>query len=105
MTCQSDLSVFSLGAILQSGTSQSLSLLSVNDKKPWILDLGANDHLSRSYDNFLSYLPIVGNEKIQIAYGSLTPIAGKSHIHPIDGLTLKTACTQNYLTIYYLFVR
>ncbi|TYK28327.1 uncharacterized protein E5676_scaffold600G001560 [Cucumis melo var. makuwa] len=34
-----------LGAIAQSGMPQIFGLVSVDGKNPWILDLGATDHL------------------------------------------------------------
>ncbi|KAA0046572.1 Beta-galactosidase [Cucumis melo var. makuwa] len=58
-----------LGAITQSGTSQSLGLISVDGKNPWILDSGATDHLT--------------------ADGSLAPIAGKGQIVPFDVFALQ----------------
>ncbi|KAA0035089.1 Beta-galactosidase [Cucumis melo var. makuwa] len=58
-----------LGAIAQSGMPQSLGLISVDGKNPWILDSGATDHLT--------------------ADGSLAPIAGKGQIVPFDGFALQ----------------
>ncbi|KAA0059998.1 putative polyprotein [Cucumis melo var. makuwa] len=58
-----------LGAIAQSGMPQSLGLISVDGKYPWILDSGATDHLT--------------------ADGSLAPIAGKGQIVPFDGFALQ----------------
>ncbi|KAA0067119.1 Cysteine-rich RLK (receptor-like protein kinase) 8 [Cucumis melo var. makuwa] len=78
-----------LGAIAQSGMPQSLGLISVDGKNPWILDSGATDHLTGSSEHFISYAPCVGNEKIQIADGSLAPIAGKGQIVPFDCFTLQ----------------
>ena len=89
MNCQSDSSLSSFEVVVQSCTSQCSSLLSINGKKPWILDSGATDHLIESYDSFLSYFSNAGNEKIWIANRSFAPIASKSHISPFDGLTLQ----------------
>ncbi|KAA0048599.1 reverse transcriptase [Cucumis melo var. makuwa] len=47
-----------LGAIAQSG--QSLGLISVDGKNPWILDLGATDHWTGSSEHFISYAPCAG---------------------------------------------
>ncbi|KAA0054884.1 Beta-galactosidase [Cucumis melo var. makuwa] len=76
-----------LGAIAQSGMPQSLGLISVDGKNPWILDSGATDHLTGSSEHFISYAPCAGNEKIRIADGSLAPIAGKGQIVPFDGMS------------------
>jgi len=89
VNCPDDPSVSSRGAVAQSGTSQSLSLLSENGKKPWILDSGATDHLTGSSDNFLSYHPCVGHEKIRIVDRSFAPVASKGHISPFDDLILQ----------------
>ncbi|KAA0048527.1 transportin-3 isoform X1 [Cucumis melo var. makuwa] len=78
-----------LGAIAQSGMPQSLGLISVDGKNPWILDSGATDHLTGSSEHFISYAPCAGNEKIRIADGSLAPIAGKGQIVPFDGFALQ----------------
>ncbi|KAL0553894.1 hypothetical protein IC582_007798 [Cucumis melo] len=78
-----------LGAIAQSGMPQSLGLISVDRKNPWILDSGATDHLTGSLEHFISYAPCAGNEKIRIADGSLAPIAGKGQIVPFDGFALQ----------------
>ncbi|TYK26874.1 Beta-galactosidase [Cucumis melo var. makuwa] len=78
-----------LGAITQSGMPQSLGLISVDGKNPWILDSGATDHLTGSSEHFISYAPCAGNKKIRIADGSLTPITGKGQIVPFDGFALQ----------------
>ncbi|KAA0025328.1 cysteine-rich RLK RECEPTOR-like protein kinase [Cucumis melo var. makuwa] len=78
-----------LSAIAQSGMPQSLGLISVDGKNPWILDSGATDHLTGSSEHFISYAPCAGNEKIRIADGSLAPIAGKGQIVPFDGFALQ----------------
>ena len=66
-----------LGAITQSDMSRSLSLINVDGKNPWIVDLRATDHLTDSYENFVSYILCASNEKIRIANGSLAPTAEK----------------------------
>ncbi|KAA0035860.1 transport protein sec23 [Cucumis melo var. makuwa] len=42
----SQISSSTLSTIAQSGISQSLGLISVDGKNPWILDSGATDHLT-----------------------------------------------------------
>ena len=39
------------GAIVQSGISQSFSLISIGGKNSWILDSGATDHLTSSFEH------------------------------------------------------
>ena len=87
--CLADTGTVSLEAIVQSGTSQSLSLLSITSKKPWILDSGATDHLSGTSENFISYHLCAGNEKIRIADRTLALVAGKGHVSPYDGSILQ----------------
>ena len=84
----SDLGVSSLGVIVQSGTFASC-LLSINGKKPCILDSSATNHLTRSYEILLSYLSNAGNEKIRIEDGPSTPVADMGHNSSFDGLTLQ----------------
>ncbi|KAA0033104.1 uncharacterized protein E5676_scaffold1032G00670 [Cucumis melo var. makuwa] len=45
-----------LSAIAQLGMSQSLGLISVDGKNPWILDSGAIDHLIGFSEHFVSYI-------------------------------------------------
>ncbi|KAL0554275.1 hypothetical protein IC582_008192 [Cucumis melo] len=54
-----------LGVIAQSGMPQSLGLINVDGKNPWILDSGATDHSIGSSKHFISYAPCVGNEKTE----------------------------------------
>ena len=67
---QRDPDTSSLRSIAQSGNSQSFNLISIDGKKPWILDLGATGHLTGSSGHFISYLPYPSNEKIRIVDGS-----------------------------------
>ncbi|KAA0051291.1 Beta-galactosidase [Cucumis melo var. makuwa] len=87
-----------LRAIAQSSMPQSLGLISVDGKNPWILDSRATNYLKGSSEHFISYAPCASNEKIRIADGSLAPIAGKGQIVPSDSFTL-----QNILHVPKLF--
>ncbi|TYK31446.1 TRAF-like family protein [Cucumis melo var. makuwa] len=78
-----------LGAIAQSGMPQSLALISVDGKNPWILDSGPTDHLTGFSEHLISYALCAGNEKIRIADSSLVPIAGKGQIVSFDGFALQ----------------
>ncbi|TYJ99589.1 Beta-galactosidase [Cucumis melo var. makuwa] len=53
-----------LGAIAQSGMPQSLGLISVDGKNPWILESGATNHLTGSSKHFISYAPCAGDFNI-----------------------------------------
>ena len=46
-------------------------------KDPWIIDLGATDHMTNHSKLFSSYIPCSGSQKIKIAYGSLSSVARK----------------------------
>ncbi|KAG6529960.1 hypothetical protein ZIOFF_012177 [Zingiber officinale] len=55
--------------------------LSYLNSSPWIIDFGATDHMSSCSHLFDTYSPCFGNEKIGIADGSFSPIAGKGLIN------------------------
>ncbi|KAG6467091.1 hypothetical protein ZIOFF_075100 [Zingiber officinale] len=56
---------------------------------PWIIDSGATDHMMGSSRLFHSYIRIAGNQKIKIADGSLSAIAGKGSIVISQTLTFQ----------------
>lgn len=58
-------------------------------KIPWIIDSGASDHMTGSYNLFSSYSTCAGNLKVKIADGSLSPVAGKGSIQLSDSIILK----------------
>ena len=47
---------------------------------PWIIDSGATDHMTGCSKLFSFYSPCAGNQKIKIADGNLSVIAGKGSI-------------------------
>lgn len=53
------------------------TFLSVNSNYTWIVDFGASDHMTGESSFFASYSPCAGNQKIKIADGSFSAIAGK----------------------------
>ncbi|KAK8938972.1 hypothetical protein KSP39_PZI010912 [Platanthera zijinensis] len=62
----------------------------------WIIDSRATDHMTGSSSGFVSYLPLSGRDKVSIADGSLSPIAGKGSI-PCSSLTLSSVIhVQNF---------
>ena len=77
-----------LGAIAQTGISQSINHISIDGKRPWILDSGATNHLTGSSKLFVFHVPCAGNETIKITDGSLALIVGKGKISPCAGLSL-----------------
>ena len=77
-----------LGTIAQLGMPQSLDLISVDGKNPWILGSRATYHLTGSSEHFVSYTSSAGNEKIRIANGSLASIVAKGQI-VLDGSSLQ----------------
>ncbi|KAA0043032.1 reverse transcriptase [Cucumis melo var. makuwa] len=75
-----------------TGMPQSLGLISIDGKNPWIIDSGATDHLIGSSEHFIS-------EKIRIADGSLAPIVGKGQIVPFDGFALQNVLNGGRLAL------
>ncbi|KAA0034891.1 reverse transcriptase [Cucumis melo var. makuwa] len=71
-----DFAAFKARSFTHDSIPQFLSLISVDGMNPWILDSGATNHLTGSFESFVSYTPCASNEKIRIADGSLAPIAG-----------------------------
>ncbi|KAL9441801.1 hypothetical protein AB3S75_020326 [Citrus x aurantiifolia] len=58
-------------------TGRNPIALSCLNSSPWIIDSGAFDHMTNSFHLFNTYSPCSGNQKIRIADGSFSPIAGK----------------------------
>lgn len=46
-------------------------------RTPWIINLGASDHMTDAYHPFTSYSSCAGNIKVKIANGSLSSMARK----------------------------
>ncbi|KAG6468480.1 hypothetical protein ZIOFF_073168 [Zingiber officinale] len=67
--------------------SKALSCL---NSSSWIIDFGAIDHMSSCSHLFDTYSPCSGNEKIRIADGSFSPIAGKGIIKLTEQFNLNS---------------
>ena len=68
----------------------------------WILDYGATNHLTRSFEHFVSYILCASNETIRIADGSLASIAEKGKISPYADISLHNVlhvCTPYFIII------
>ena len=91
-----------LGVIAQTGISQSFSFISIDGKRPWILDSGTTDHLTDSPELFVFYVLCAGNETIKIADGSLAPITGKGKISLCVGFSLYHVLHVSKISIYCL---
>lgn len=69
-------------------TKGNSACLSVSPSHTWILDSGASDHMTGESTLFSSYSPCAGNQKIKIADGSFSAIAGKGSVVLSPVLTL-----------------
>lgn len=78
-----------IGSMAQTG-SNSLALFVLGSTTPWIIDSGASDHMTSCSQLFDSYYPCSGSEKIRIADGSFSPIAGKGNIKISEKISLKS---------------
>ncbi|KAG8649661.1 hypothetical protein MANES_08G119311v8 [Manihot esculenta] len=47
---------------------------------PWIIDSGANRHMTGFYKGFLNYSPSLTKDSVKIADGSFTPISGTGSV-------------------------
>ena len=55
---------------------------------PWIIDFGASDRMTDAHRLFSTYSSCADNLKVKIAYGTLSPVAGKESIHISEFITL-----------------
>ena len=74
-------------SLAQTGINSNA--LSCSNSAPWIIDSGASDHMTSFSNLFSSYSPCSGSEKIRIADGSFSTIAGKGVIKFSENITLK----------------
>ena len=67
----------SFSSLAQKGNNFTALGVVYVQKDPWIIDLGATDHMTNHSKLFSSYIPCSGSQKIKIAYGSLSSVARK----------------------------
>jgi hypothetical protein len=85
-----------------SSDFKALSCHSFNHSAPWIIDSGASDHMTSLSSLYHSYYPCSGHEKICIADGSYSPIAGKGVVNLYKMLPYRTSyMVLNQPIIYY----
>ena len=75
-------------SLAQNGNYLIAALASVNLNCPWIIDSRETDHMTGLSKLFSSYSPCARNQKIKIADGFLSAIAGKRSIIVSHSLTL-----------------
>ena len=78
-----------VGTVAQTG-KDSWALSVQNHSNPWIIDSGASEHMTNCSNLFNSYFPSSGSEKVRIADGSYSSIAGKGNIKISEQITLQS---------------
>jgi transposase InsO family protein len=78
-----------VGTVAQTGKN-SWALSVQNHSNPWIIDSGASEHMTNCSHLFSSYFPSSGSEKVRIADGSYSSIAGKGSIKISEQITLQS---------------
>uniref|UniRef100_A0A2N9I543 Retrovirus-related Pol polyprotein from transposon RE1 n=1 Tax=Fagus sylvatica TaxID=28930 RepID=A0A2N9I543_FAGSY len=77
-------------SVAQTGNEPNALSCCLNSSTPWIIDSGASDHMTSSHNFFESYSPCSGIEKVRIADGSFSSIAGKGLIKISERIDLKS---------------
>ena len=77
----------SYGSLAQKGTFLT-ALSTMSHITPWIINSGASNHMTDAHHLFSTYSPCVGNLKVKIADGTLSPVAGKGSIRISKSITL-----------------
>ncbi|KAJ9704129.1 hypothetical protein PVL29_005425 [Vitis rotundifolia] len=78
----------SSGSLAKKKGTFSTGLSTMSQTTPWIIDSGVSDHMTDAHHLFSTYSPCAGNLKVKIAYGTLSPVAGKGSIHISESITL-----------------
>ena len=75
-------------SVLLAQTGRNPKAFSCLNFSPWIIDSGASDHMTSFSHLFSTYFPCSGHDKIRIADGSFSPIAGKGFIKLTEKINL-----------------
>jgi len=75
-------------SVLLAQTGRNPKAFSCLNFSPWIIDSGASDHMTSFSHLFNTYFPCSGHDKIRIADGSFSPIAGKGFIKLTEKINL-----------------
>ena len=94
----------SVASVAQTGNEKHALHSFLSKSTSWIIDSGASDHMTNSLHIFKSYKPCPGTNKVRIANGSLSPIAGKGSIKISEGIDLKFVLHVSQLHSNLLFV-
>ncbi|KAL5777605.1 hypothetical protein ACOSP7_010531 [Xanthoceras sorbifolium] len=77
-------------SVAQSGSDKISALSCSSNYTSWIIDSGASDHMTSVSSLFNTYSPCSGLEKIRIADGTLSSIAGKGLIKISENINLNS---------------
>ena len=77
-------------SVAQKGNFQSAFNGKMEKTSPWIIDLGASDHMTGDPNLFNQYSPCTGNFSVRIADGSLSKIADTGSVFISKDLTLNS---------------
>ena len=75
-------------SLAQTGSAPNVFSCCFNST-PWMIDSRASNHVTSFSNPFNTYSPCSGSEKIRIADGSFSPIAGKGLIKLSENIDLK----------------
>ncbi|CAL5421419.1 unnamed protein product [Camellia sinensis] len=77
-------------SVFLAQTGRNPKAFSCLNFSPWIIDSGASDHMTSFSHLFSTYFPCSGHDKIRIADGSFSPIAGKGFIKLTEKINLNS---------------
>ena len=96
--------VSSIASLAQKGNSLSALSVKSNKSKAWIVNSKASDHMTSASHLFKSYSPSSRNEKVRIANGSFSSIAGKGLVKISKKIDLKSVLYVPKLACNLLYV-
>lgn len=85
-------------SVAQTGSIFALNAFEMNCSHAWIIDSGASDHMTSFSNLFSTYTTCSGQQKIMVADGSFSPIAGKGTVQIFSSLVLKSVLLVRNLT-------